>query len=276
MAFFSLSSADYANQIKSLVKPTYTSKYNNLIEQNLNDILNKKAFSYDFNASPLYHMYADKYSKDAKEAGMNAAANAAFNTSGFANSYATTAAAQANQQVLNQLNEKVPELYNAALSNYQNQLNNQYQKLNTLVSEESRLYGQYRDSVSDYYSDWGNLQNGYETALSKENFDEEMAFKRARAEAEDAQAAAQLAYQRERDAVADSQWQKSYEQALAQAKGVSSAAASYTPAATTKAATTNASSSSGITKIVKNTGGGSKATYTNPSTVKKTIKQYTK
>ena len=276
MAFFSLNSTDYANQIKGLVKPTYTSKYGSLIEQNLKNILDKKPFSYDFNADPIYQTYKDLYSKQAKEAGINAASESALNTSGFANSYATTAAAKANQQVMGQLGDRIPEVYNAALANYQRQLSNMYDKFNTLVSEESRLYGQYRDSVSDYYNDWGNLQNGYETALAKENFDEEMEFKRQRAAAEDAQAAAALAYQKERDAVADSQWQKSYEQALAQAKAGSTS--SVPAVAAVKAATPakSTSTSKGITKIVKNTGAGSKATYTNPKTTNHKIKQYTK
>ncbi len=276
MAFFSTSSSDYANQIKNLVKPTYTSKYGTVIESNLNDILNHKKFTYDFNADPLYKMYKDQYSKQAKEASMSAAQESALNTGGYANSYGTSASAKASQQVYGQLNDRVPELYNAAQTQYQNKLNNMYQKLNTLVSEENRLYGIYRDQVADYYSDWSNLQNGFETALAKENFDEEMEFRRQRAATEDAQAAAQIAYQKERDAVADSQWQQSYQAALAQAKGVTTAATSTPKAATNTSSSSAKSSSSGTTKIVKNTGTGSKATYTNPATVKKTVKQYTK
>lgn len=271
MAFFSTSSADYVNQIKALTKPTYTSKYGTLIEENLNKILNKKDFSYDFNADPLYQQYKDYYSKEGKEAAINASAEAAGLTSGFANSYAATSAAKANQNVLSQLNERIPELYNAAQTTYQNQLSNLYNKFNTLVSEENRLYNQYRDRVSDYYSDWGNLQNGYETAKAQENWEAEMEWKRQRAAVEDAQAAANLAYQQERAAVADSQWQQQYQAAISQAQAKVSTA---TPAATTAARTTSAKTSTPAkaattTKVTYNT-------TINPSTKNKTIKQYTK
>jgi AAA+ ATPase superfamily predicted ATPase len=252
MAFFSDKSADYTSQIQSLKKPTYTSKYDSQIQKNLNDILNHKKFTYDFNADPLYQMYKDQYSKQGKEAAMDAMAQSAGNTSGYANSYGVSQAAKANQNVLDQLNERVPELYNAAQVRYQNNLNNMYQKFNTLMSEENRLYGIYRDSVGDYYNELSNLQSGYETALTQENFNaemayrrerdaiadqqhaEQMAYQRARDQAADAQAAAELAYQRERDAASDAQWQQSYQAALSQAQAIA------TPAATSAAKTTTA------------------------------------
>ena len=170
MAFFSTASKDYTSQIQKLVKPTYTSKYGSVIESNLNDILNNKSFSYNPTGDVLYQMYKNQYSKQAKEASMSAAQASALNTGGFANSYGVTSAANASQQSLSQLNERTPELYNAAQTQYQNKLNNMYQKFSTLMGEENRLYGQYRDSVGDYYQDWSQLQTGYDTALNQENF----------------------------------------------------------------------------------------------------------
>lgn len=270
MAFFSDKSVDYTSQIQSLKKPTYTSKYDSQIQKNLNDILNHKKFTYDFNADPLYQMYKDQYSKQGKEAAMDAMAQSAGNTSGYANSYGVSQAARANQNVLDQLNERVPELYNAAQVRFQNNLNNMYQKFNTLMSEENRLYGIYRDSVGDYYNELSNLQSGYETALTQENFNaemayrrerdaiedqqhaEQMAYQRARDQAADAQAAAELAYQRERDAASDAQWQQSYQAALSQAQAIATPAA--TPAApAAKATTTTKSTTSTKSTSTKST-----------------------
>ncbi len=193
MAFFSTRSADYSAAINNLKKPEYESKYNNLIENNMNKILNREDFSYDFNADPLFQNYKDNYTKLGKEAGMNAAASASALTGGYGNSYAGTAAAQANQQYLTQLNDRIPELYNAAMQKYNMETDNLYKQFGMLQSEENRLYGQHRDTVSDYYSDWGNLQSGFATAQAHEQWLE------------------QMEYQKERDAVADSQWNKSFD-----------------------------------------------------------------
>lgn len=236
MAFFSTRSADYSAAINNLKKPEYESKYNNLIENNMNKILNREDFSYDFNADPLFQNYKDNYTKLGKEAGMNAAASASALTGGYGNSYAGTAAAQANQQYLTQLNDRIPELYNAAMQKYNMETDNLYKQFGMLQSEENRLYGQHRDTVSDYYSDWGNLQNGFATAQAHEQWLEQMEYQKERDAVEDSQWNksfdynagrdkvsdshwdSEFAYRQQRDAVADSQWEKQFNLALSRAR----------------------------------------------------------
>lgn len=251
MAFFSTASADYAKAIQSLVKPTYESKYGTLIENQLNKILNKEAFSYDFNADPLYQNYKDQYTKMGKEAAMNAAAATSTLTGGYGNSYAGTAAAQANQQYLTQLNETIPELYKAALNKYNMEKEDMYNQFNLVQGEENRLYGQYRDQVSDYYSDLSDLRSGHSTAQAQENADRDYNYQVSRDAVADSQWQknydtsnyqwqSQFDYQKQRDAVADSQWEKEYQLALKKAKssggsgggkktGSSSLSNGYTP-----------------------------------------------
>ena len=200
MAFKSTKSKDYVKQINSLEKPTYESQYGGMINDTLNKIINKQPFTYDFNGDPLYQNYKDQYVKLGKEAAMNATASVAGLTGGYGNSYGATAASQANQQYLTKLNDIIPELYDAALNKYQMEVDNNYKQFSALQSEENRLYGQHRDDVSDYYSDWGNLESGYSTALNQENWQKE------------------FDYQKERDAIADAQWQKNYELALKKAR----------------------------------------------------------
>lgn len=170
----------------------YQSKYGTQIDATLDKIVNRQPFSYDFNADPLYQNYKDQYTKLGNEAAMNAAANASALTGGYGNSYAVTAGAQANQQYLTQLNQVIPELYNAAMNKYQiegDQLNNVY---GVLGSAEDRNYGQYRDKVSDWQADRNYYQGAYGTQLNadqwQQNFD----------------------YQKQRDAVTDSQWKAEY------------------------------------------------------------------
>lgn len=183
----------------------YQSKYGTQIDATLDKIVNRQPFSYDFNADPLYQNYKDQYTKLGNEAAMNAAANASALTGGYGNSYAVTAGAQANQQYLTQLNQVIPELYNAAMNKYQmegDQLNNVY---GVLGSAEDRNYGQYRDKVSDWQTDRNYYQGAYGTQVNmdqwQQNFD----------------------YQKQRDAVSDSQWKAEY--ALKAAKAAQGSAA---------------------------------------------------
>lgn len=211
MAFFSQNSADYAAAISALKKPTYESKYNNLIEDTLNKILNKEDFSYDFNADPLYQNYKDQYTKLGKEASINAAAAASTLTGGYGNSYAGTAASQANQQYLTQLNDVIPDLYNAAMNKYQMEKEDLYNKFGVVQGEEQRLYGQYRDTVSDYYSDLSDLRSGHSTAQAHEEWLAQMEYQKDRDAVSDSQWNRTFDYNAGRDTVADTQWQKEFD-----------------------------------------------------------------
>ena len=42
-------------------KPSYTSQYNNKIDQLLNQILNREDFSYNAESDPLYQQYREQY-----------------------------------------------------------------------------------------------------------------------------------------------------------------------------------------------------------------------
>lgn len=216
MAFFSTNSSDYVSKINSLVKPTYTSKYDDTIAGIMDKIANREEFSYDFNADPLYQNYKDQYTKLGNEAAMNAAAAVSNQTGGFGNSYASTAASQANQQYLTQLNDKIPELYNAAMNKYQMETENLYNQFGMYEQEEGRQYGQYRDEVSDYYSDWSNLLNGYGIATAQENSDRDFNYRVGRDAVADAQWQKQFDYNASRDAVSDSQWQKQFDESKRQ------------------------------------------------------------
>ena len=177
----------------------YNSKYQASLDNLLGQIQNRKSFSYDFNADPMYQMYKDQYTKLGNEAAANAAANVSALTGGYGNSYATTAAAQANQQYLTRLNEVIPELYNLAMNRYKlegDELNNKYNVLGTaedraygkyrdqvadwkdqlayLNDAEDRYYGKYRDQVADYNNLLSYLQGAYGTQLSNDQWQAEL------------------------------------------------------------------------------------------------------
>lgn len=187
-----MASVDYLNKLKELQKPTYTSQYGGVISDLMGQIVNRKPFSYDFNADPMYQQYKDYYTKMGKEASMNAVANASALTGGYGNSYAVTAGAQANQQALSGLNNIIPQLYNAAQKKYETDLNALYADYDMYKGAEDDAYGKYRDQLSDYNNERSYLTNMYNTELAQENYLAELAEEQRQFDAQQALALAKL------------------------------------------------------------------------------------
>ena len=125
-----------------------------------NNVLNRKEFSYDFNTDPFYQNYKDQYVRGGKMAMLDTQAGAAALSGGYGNSYAATAGNQAYQQYLSQLNNVIPELYDAAYNRYQNDLAQKRADLSMLTDKENQNYSRYRDTVGDY-----NQNREYYTGL---------------------------------------------------------------------------------------------------------------
>jgi hypothetical protein len=173
----------------------------------MDDILKRKAFSYDLNGDALYQQYKDMYMNQGKLAMADTMGQAAALTGGYGNSYAASVGNQAYQGYLQQLNGVIPELYNLALSAYNaegDRLNNNF---NLLSTDRSTQYGEWSDAYNrlvnerGYYSD--NYNNAYNQDYSKwtdkRNYDQSQYWNEYNA-----------GYQKDRDAVADAQWQKQF------------------------------------------------------------------
>ena len=76
----------------------YESAYQGRIDGLMEDLLDRKEFSYSYGADPLYRQYAQLYTQNAQNASADAAAQAAALTGGYGSSYAASAARQAYQQ----------------------------------------------------------------------------------------------------------------------------------------------------------------------------------
>jgi hypothetical protein len=96
----------------------------------------------------LYQQYKEQYQNMGRQAMMDTMGNATALTGGYGNSYASTAGNQAYQQYLQQLNDKVPELYKMAYDQYN-------QGKTDLLNQYNLAYGQHRDDMSD----WENALN---------------------------------------------------------------------------------------------------------------------
>lgn len=146
----------------------YESNYQAQIDSLLGDIMNRPAFSYDFNADPMYQMYRDNYVDQGRQAMIDATANAAALTGGYGNSYAATAGQQAYQAHLQQLNNIIPELWQMAYNVYLNEGDDMRANMSLLQSLEDTDYNRYRDTVSDWQTDRAFLYNVYDNEYNRD------------------------------------------------------------------------------------------------------------
>lgn len=197
-------------------KPTdYTSPYADKINQQLDAILKGEKFNYDFNVDPIYRQMQDNFVKQGDLAMQNASAQAAALSGGYGSSYGTTAATQAYLQNMDELNDSALKLREQAYQAWIAQEEKKRQDLALLQQQEADAYGKHRDEVSDYnaerdylYSKLTNEQNmDWQKHLQENsNFENDREYQEALR-----QYMEQFDYQKERDKVADEQWQKSYE-----------------------------------------------------------------
>lgn len=200
-----VNTAKQAYTVHNSKKPSaYTGKYDNLINDNLNNILNRKQFSYDANKDALYNQYKDMYTRNGQTAMQDTMGNAALLTGGYGNSYATTAGQQAYNSYMQQLNDKIPELEQRAYERYRDETNDLYNQNNLLTNLDSTDYGRYRDKMSDYLNDRDFYYNAYN---NERNFD----YGKYRDDVGDAKDDRNFNYQKERDSVSDAQWQKQFD-----------------------------------------------------------------
>lgn len=140
----------------------YESKYQEQIDALLDKILNRESFSYDFNADPLYQQYKDRYTQQGNLAMQDTMAQAAALTGGYGNSYAQTVGQQTYQGYMQGLNDVIPELRNQAYQMYQDEGDRMTQNLGLMQDAEAINYGQYRDTVADYWTELNYFYNKFD------------------------------------------------------------------------------------------------------------------
>ena len=160
---------NWLNQLNALQKPTWNgysrqSDWDNIV----NKITNMKDFSYDVNGDALYQQYKDQYSTQGKMAMMDTMGQAAALTGGYGNSYAQSVGQQTYQGYMQQLADKVPELYSLALSKYNSDKEDLYRQNDLHQNMFNNEYGMYRNDVSDYNTDRGYYSDMYNTGYARD------------------------------------------------------------------------------------------------------------
>lgn len=244
----------------------YQSTWQDQINTIIDKILNREDFSYDLNSDALYQQYKDQYTQQGKLAMQDTMGQAATMTGGYGNSYAATAGNQAYQFYLSQLNEVVPELYGMALDKHNQEGQELYNQYGLLTDQENKEYGRYQDEYSQWQNELLRLYDQYNT---ERNFDygkytDERNFAYG-TYADDKS----YAYDEYRNAIADEQWQKQFDEQVRQYN--EQMAFSKQQYKDSKASSQSGASSSGSSSSSSTSGNGSTNKGNAASTAKSNI-----
>lgn len=191
-------------------QPVYNSQYKAQIDALMDKITNRPDFTYNFDADPLYQQYKDQYTTQGKIAANNAAAAASSLTGGYGNSYATTAAAQANQQYLTQINDVIPDLYNAALAKYNSETDNLYNQFNMYGSAEDRAFNQYQTELNQFNANRDYYSGRYDSSVANDQWKYGTDYNAYRDKVSDNEWKFGADYNAYRDSIADSQYDQNF------------------------------------------------------------------
>lgn len=209
-----VSQAQAALQQQLAAKPgAYQSQWQEKIDSILDSIMNREDFSYDVNGDALYQQYKDQYTALGKLAMQDTMGQAAAMTGGYGNSYASAVGNQAYQSYLSQVNEVVPELYAMALDKYNQEGNELYKQYSLLADQENQDYGRYQDTYNQWLSERDYLAGVYndERSFDYSQYANDRDFAYG-TYADDKS----YAYNEYRNAIADEQWQKQYDESVRQ------------------------------------------------------------
>ena len=133
--------------------PSYTSRYDEKLNELVNQILNRGPFSYDAENDPLYQFYRDKYQRNGDKAMRDTLGAQAARTGGLSSSYAGSVAQQSYNDYMQGLNDIVPELYKLAYSMYKDDEDSQRANVEMLRALEQGDYAKFQDLLAQYNTD---------------------------------------------------------------------------------------------------------------------------
>ena len=134
-------------------KPTYSNRYDQQINDLLQQYVNRGNFSYEYKNDPLYSQYRTHYQREGQRATQDALAEAAAASGGIPSSYAASAAAQAQNYYASQIADKIPELERLAYQKYLDDASLQQSKISALQGQEQLDYAKYIDALGQYNTD---------------------------------------------------------------------------------------------------------------------------
>ena len=147
--------------------PVYAGTYDKQMQDMYDRVMNQKEFSYDLNGDALWQQYKDQYTTQGKLAMMDTMGQAAALNGGYGSSYAQNVGQQAYQGYLQQLNDRVPELYQLALDKYNNDYALLKDRFSTTAQMQADEYGKYQDALGQHNIDLDRVRSDYDTAYDR-------------------------------------------------------------------------------------------------------------
>ena len=221
-----LRAEEYLKGIQDKKPGEYQSAWTDQLNELYSKIMNRPDFQYDLSSDPTYRQYAERYKQMGQQAMMDTQGQAAALTGGYGSSYGQSVGQQQYQAFLQQLNDIVPQLEQAAYERYRDEGNDMVERYALTQQRDESDYGRYRDDMNQYNTELASAlqQANFERDFDYTDFANMLAYYQQKAQQENSDywSAAQLAYQRERDAIADAQWQAEFNLAQQQAASKSS------------------------------------------------------
>lgn len=147
--------------------PQYTNSYADQIQSIYDKIVNRDKFTYDINADMLYQQYKDQYVSLGQMAMKDTMGQAAALTGGYGSSYGQAVGQQQYDAYLQQLTDKIPELYGMALDQYKQEgqdLKDIYALTGDMADDE---YAKYMDAYNQWVNNRAYAAQGEDTAYGR-------------------------------------------------------------------------------------------------------------
>lgn len=158
--------------------PNYTPEYDGMMDNVLNNIVNRDPFSYNYLEDPLFQQYFNLYNREGNRAMLDTYGQAANRTGGYASSYAISAANQANNYYMAQLADQIPALQQLAYEMYLNEGEDNYNQLGAIQGMDSIKYNRFTDDLNQWNTDRNFNYNAWRDQLSDAIYQDETAYDR--------------------------------------------------------------------------------------------------
>ncbi len=146
----------------------YQSRWQESIDNLMGQIMNRDKFTYDLDGDMLYQQYKNQYQLLGNQAMQDTMGQAAGLTGGYGSTYSQNAGQQAYNAYLQQLNDKVPELYGMALDQYNQEGANMRSNLAMLNQAEESDYGRYNDNYNKWLTERQHAEERDDLAWNRE------------------------------------------------------------------------------------------------------------
>jgi len=158
----------YLDQAQRNPVAEYQSQYDDQINAAYQKIVGREPFNYNLNGDMLYQQYKQQAIENGRLAMMDTMGQAAALNGGYGSSYGQAVGQQQYNEYLRNLNDVVPDLYNAAYQRWQGEGDDLMQRYSMLRDQEAQDYNRWNDQYNRQQAELDRAQRNYE---SERDFD---------------------------------------------------------------------------------------------------------